>query len=183
MNLYFRVLIVFFRALFGKKISDFTQPSSIRLRVYPNDLDTNLHMNNGRYLTILDLRRLNLIQRAGILREMMRRKYAPVLGSAQIRFRLPLLPFRHFDLETRVLCWDDKWIYMEQRFLLTGGKKAGAVAAIALVKGSFYDPAAKATVPTDIFLGQVGYHKPSPPFPPYLLDWIKAEESLKAVTA
>lgn len=183
MNLYFRVFLVWLQALFGPKVLDLLIPGRIRLRVYPNDLDINFHMNNGRYLTVLDLGRFHLILRTGLLREVIERKYAPVLASAQIRFRLPLLPFRRFDLETRLLCWDEKWIYMEQRFFLVGGAKAGAVAAIALVKGSFYDPATKATVPTETLFRYVDYRQPSPPFPDYLQDWIRAEDSLKAQTA
>ncbi|MGZ9108343.1 MAG: thioesterase family protein [Micavibrio sp.] len=183
MNLYFRVFLVWLQALFGPKNPDLLIPGRVRLRVYPNDLDINLHMNNGRYLTILDLGRFHLILRTGLLHDVVKRKYAPVLASAQIRFRLPLLPFRRFDLETRLLCWDEKWIYMEQRFLLVDGEKSGAVAAIALVKGSFYDPATKATVPTDTLLGHIGFRQPSPQFPAYLQDWIRAEDSLKSLTA
>lgn len=183
MNLYWRVLIVLFRALFGPRITDMTVPFRIRLRVYPNDLDSNLHMNNGRYLTIMDLGRLNLILRTGLWRVVMERKYAPVLGSVQMRFRLPLIPFQLFDLETRVLCWDDKWIYIEQRFLHVKGDKAGAVAAIGLVKGSFYDPARKTTVPNAEILETLNHATTSPAFPGYLQDWIRAEDSLRAVTA
>lgn len=183
MNLYLRVLIVILRAIFGQKMTDITMPQLVRLRVYPNDLDSNLHMNNGRYLTVMDLGRLNLILRTGLWRVVMEKKLAPVLGSVQMRFRLPLQPFQLFDLETRVLCWDDKWIYMEQRFLYVKGVKAGAVAAIGLVKGSFYDPATKTTMPSAGVLAAGQFTQVSPPFPDYLQDWIKAEESLRAVTA
>lgn len=183
MNLYLRVLIVILSALFGEKIVDMTKAQHIRLRVYPNDLDSNFHMNNGRYLTIMDLGRLNLILRTGLWRLVMKKKYAPVLGSAQMRFRLPLKPFQLFDLETRVLCWDEKWIYMEQRFLYVTGEKTGAVAAIGLIKGSFYDPQTKTTVPTSEILAARNHPLISPPFPDYLQDWIKAEDSLRAVTA
>ena len=31
------------------------------MRVWPNDLDTNAHMNNGRYLTLMDLGRFDLM--------------------------------------------------------------------------------------------------------------------------
>ncbi len=57
-------------------------------------------MNNGRYLTVMDLGRLNLILRTGLWRVVMKKKLAPVLASAQIRYRLPLKPFQLFDLET-----------------------------------------------------------------------------------
>lgn len=183
MNLYWRVLLVILGAVFGQKITDMTGAHRVRLRVYPNDLDSNFHMNNGRYMTVMDLGRLNLILRTGLWRLVMKHKYAPVLGSAQMRFRLPLNPFQLFDLETRVLCWDEKWIYMEQRFLIVHGPKAGAVAAIGLIKGSFYDPARKGTVPMAEILQAVGYTDPSPECPGYLKDWIGAEESLRAVTA
>lgn len=184
MNLYFRVLIIIIRALFGPRIIDASKPFCVRLRVYPNDLDSNFHMNNGRYLTVMDLGRLNMILRSGLWREVMRMKYAPVLASAQMRYRLPLQPFQLFDLETRVLCWDEKWIYMEQRFLYVDGPKMGAVAAIGLLKGSFYDPATRTTVPSSniLSIGNMTAMS-SPPFPDYLQDWIKAEDSLRAVTA
>lgn len=184
MNLYFRVLLVIFRAFFGQHHHDLTQPMYVRLRVYPNDLDTNIHMNNGRYLTVMDLGRLNMILRTGLWRLVMRKKYAPVLASAQIRYRLPLMPFQLYDLETRILCWDEKWAYMEQRFLYINGPKKGAVAAIALVKGSFLDPARKITVPMSEVLGEMNQaDRVSPEFPAYLQDWIRAEESLREVTA
>ena len=183
MNLYLRVLYVFFCAMFGRPMMDVTTPQCIRLRVWPLDLDSNFHMNNGRYLTVMDLGRLNLILRTGLWRVVMKKKLAPVLASAQIRYRLPLKPFQLFDLETRVMCWDDKWIYMEQRFLYVSGPKAGAVAAIGLVKGSFYDPATKTTMPSADILAARKFTQSSPPFPDYLRDWIRAEESLRVVTA
>lgn len=172
-----------FRALFGAKIIDPTVASTIRLRVYPNDLDSNFHMNNGRYLTVMDLGRLNLILRTPLLPVVWKKKYAPVLASAQVRFRVQMKCFQLFDLETRVLGWDEKWMYMEQRFLFAAGPKKGVVAAIGLLKGSFYDPGRKGTVPPDELLAVMNMPKASPDFPSYLRDWIAAEESLRAVTA
>jgi acyl-CoA thioesterase FadM len=183
MNLYLRVLLVFIRSLFAPRIASVLDVAHLRLRVLPNDLDFNMHMNNGRYLTIMDLGRFDLILRSGLLRQMMRKKAAPVLASVQMRYRVQMNPFRQYDLETRVLCWDDKWIYMEQRFIILKGKKAGAVAAIGLVKGGFYDPATRTTVPTSELLQVMKMDTISPPFPPYLREWIAAEDSLRAATA
>lgn len=184
MNLYFRLLMVVLHALRAAKLAVLTDVSRVRLRVYPNDLDNNGHMNNGRYLTIMDLGRLDLVMRTGLLKTMLDRKLAPTLASAQIRFRMQLLPFQPFDLETRVVCWDDKWVYMEQRFLFVNGPKAGAVAAIALVKGGFYDRTIKTTIPTADILTAIGQPTlQSPSFPDYVEDWIRAEDSLRDVTA
>ena len=183
MNLYLRLIRVVIASFFMARITNVLEPATIRLRVWLNDLDSNGHMNNGRYLTIMDLGRLDLIIRSGILKMMLRRGYQPVLASAQMRYRLQLKPMRPFDLQTRILCWDDKWVYMEQRFLFTTGVKTGAVAAIGIVKGGFYDPRAKATVPTSELLKALNLPSESPAFPEHIQKWIEAEEVLKSVTA
>lgn len=183
MNLYIRFLIVFIASFFRPRVTDILKGCSVRLRVLPNDLDTNMHMNNGRYLTLMDLGRLDLVLRTGLMRMMVRQKSVPVLGSVKIRFRIPLHVFEPFDLETRVICWDEKWVYLEQRFIVVKGPKAGAVAAIALLKGGFYDRRKKTTVPTQALLDALGMNMQSPSFPPYIADWQKAEESLRSTTA
>lgn len=183
MNLYLRVLYVLLRALFVKPITNVRDPALVRLRVWPNDLDANMHMNNGRYLTIMDLGRMDLILRSGLLRLALKRKYQPVLAAAQMRFRIQMKPLRPYDLETRVVCWDDKWVYMEQRFLFVTGQKTGAVAAIGIVKGGFYDPKTRTTVPTSDLLRALNLPSDSPEFPPHIKEWIEAEEALRLVTA
>lgn len=183
MNLYFRAIFVLIHSFFAQRITNVLDPATIRLRVWPNDLDTNGHMNNGRYLTIMDLGRLDLILRSGLLRLVLKRKCQPVLASVQMRFRMQLKPMRPFDLQTRVVCWDEKWIYMEQRFLFTTGQKKGSVAAIGIVKGGFYDPKAKATVPTEELLKALNLPSESPAFPTHIQTWIAAEDSLKSLTA
>lgn len=179
MNLYIRVLIVFLRSCFSVRIPDILSPTRLRLRVLPNDLDFNMHMNNGRYLSVMDLGRLNLIMRAGLLGQMVRRGAGPVLAAMQMRYRLPLGPFQIFDLETRVLCWDEKWVYMEQRFMIAGGPKAGAIAAIGLVKGGFFDSRSGKMIPTGDLLALMRTNPQSPEFPSYVREWIAAEEALR----
>lgn len=156
----------------------------MRFHVLPNDLDFNMHMNNGRYLTLMDLGRFDCLARCGVLKYAFKRKYAPVLGGVQIRYRLPLKPFQAYDLETEIKCWDEKWAYLEQRFVIANGKKAGAVAAIAVVKGSFYDANLKKTIPSrDIIALSREPDIQSPPMPEYFKAWVKAEQALKSVTA
>jgi acyl-CoA thioesterase FadM len=182
MNLYWRLLLTFVQFFMHRPTADPLTPARIRLRVYPNDLDSNGHMNNGRYLKLMDLGRLHLILRVGLLRVVLRRGLAPTLAAVQVRYRMQLLPFQPFDLETRILCWDEKWVYMEQRFIFVRGPKAGEVAAIALVKGGFYDRTTKTTMPTAEILSLMRYAGPTPPIPAYVADWIRAEDSLRRVT-
>ncbi|NCT41334.1 MAG: thioesterase [Alphaproteobacteria bacterium] len=183
MNLYIRLVLVLIKSLWRKRLA-LLETSITHFHVLPNDLDLNMHMNNGRYLTVMDLGRIDLMMRCGLLQKALKHKYAPVLGSVKMRYRLPLLPFQPYELQTRIVCWDEKWAYMEQRFIITSGTKKGAIAAIAIIKAGMYDPKAKETVKPDALmslleLGQVA----SPDMPDYFKDWVKAESALQAVTA
>lgn len=182
MNLWLRILFVWLAAFFKPRITHVLTPSRLTMRVMPNDLDTNGHMNNGRYFTIMDLGRYDLILRTGLRHLMNQQKSVPVLAATTIRHRLDLDIWQKFHLDTRIVCWDQKWMWLEQRFIYANGPKAGVVAAIALLKGGFYDRKTKTTLPTQTLLDAVGITDHSPAFPPEITAWIAAEEVLKQVT-
>lgn len=183
MNLYFRLIGVLISCLFKSRITNVRTVCKRGFHVLPTDLDTNLHMNNGRYLTLMDLGRLELVIRTGLLRAMIRRHAIPVLSSVKIRYRIPLHLFESYRLETKVLCWDEKWVYMQQRFVIAKGAKKGATAAIAILKAGFFDKKHKKTVPTDELINIIGIKMQSPDCPAYIHEWQKAETSLRNVTA
>ena len=86
------------------------------LRVLPNDLDVNLHLTNSRYLLAMDVGRWDFSVRTGMWRVMHQRRWFPLLGSATLRFRKGLDPFQRYELSTRLVAWDEKWCWFEQRF-------------------------------------------------------------------
>src|ERR1700722_1818593 len=45
--------------LIGASRVDMFSPTRVSLRVWPNDLDVNFHVNNGRYLALADIGRLH----------------------------------------------------------------------------------------------------------------------------
>lgn len=183
MNLFFRLAAICLTYLFDKRRLDVFGASELDFRVWPFDIDLNRHMNNGRYLSIMDLGRLDLMVRLGMMKTVLKNKWMPVLSGATIRYRLPLMPFQQFRLESKVVWWDDKWFYMEQRFIINGGDKDGAVAAIAFVKGSFYDPKAKQTVPTADLIRLTGFgDMTAPSQPSYIASWQLAEDDMRDLT-
>lgn len=179
MNLYIRFFWHLITAFFKDKAQSVLDTTTLRFCVMPNDLDLNMHMNNGRYLTIMDIGRTDFVIRTGMFQKVIRAGQIPVLAAATIRFRVQLEPFREYDLTTRIVCWDEKWAYMEQRFIITKGKKAGEVAAIAIVKGAFYDKKKKATVPTDKLLRANGFDGETPATPPHIQKWKESEDILR----
>lgn len=141
MNLIFRMfwLILTTRRVAGASLFD---PSHIRLRVLPNDLDIQMHMNNGRFLSIMDLGRIAYMIQIGFWPILRARGWFPLVGAMRMDYRRPLLPLRRYTLETRMLGWDDRWIYMEQQFHC-GGKIAarGLVKAMLRQKSGLVTPA------------------------------------------
>jgi acyl-CoA thioesterase FadM len=105
---------------------------TLRLRVWPQDIDFNLHLNNARYLSFMDYSRVHFAAAAGMLTPAIRQRWAPLVGSISITYRRSLGLFAPFTLTTRTLCWDEKWFYMEQVFQSKDG-----LAAIAWAKWLF----------------------------------------------
>ena len=86
MNLWIRVFTIFLMTFFRKKLS----PKEIgvtKFMVLPHDIDLNIHLNNGRFLTFMDLGRLDFIMRAGLARVFLKMKWNPVVASATVRYR------------------------------------------------------------------------------------------------
>jgi acyl-CoA thioesterase FadM len=93
---------------------------STSYRTLPTDIDILGHMNNGRYLSIADLGRFDMLVRSGLWQEMKRRGWYPVVQSLTISYRKSLLPWKKFDIETRFIGYDDRAVYVEQRFVFKG---------------------------------------------------------------
>ncbi len=98
----------------------------LSLRVLPDDLDLNFHMNNSRYLKLMDLGRWQFIMRTGLMETAIRKRWKFVAGAIDITYLRPLKLFQEYTLRTRVECWDDKWLIIEQRFLVAGRAHARA---------------------------------------------------------
>lgn len=169
MNLWFRViwllLTVFRRARVG--VLDGAQLS---YRVLPSDLDLNIHMTNARYLSFMDLGRTDLIIRTGLARVMMRHKLQAVIGGSMVRFRRPLRPFQRFSVETRLLAWDDRWLYIEQVI-----SSKGVVACSAQMRGAFVQNGV-IVAPKDLF-GLLGQSPERPELPGWIGQWKEAEST------
>jgi acyl-CoA thioesterase FadM len=116
MNLIFRMLYVFVLSQFREPLGIGNSLSKLSLHVLPNDLDINFHMNNGRYLTICDLNRVDLFIRTGLLKAMFRRKWIPVIAEHTMTYKKPLGLLEHFRVELETTHWDEKYFYMKHTF-------------------------------------------------------------------
>lgn len=102
-------------------------------RVLPHDIDINLHLNNGRYLQLIDLNRAEWLIRTGIWDVIRRNRWKPILGSVAVQYRRELRLWDKAHMETRLLGWDKRWTYLEHRVTTPGGRPV----ALALAKAGF----------------------------------------------
>lgn len=131
MNLYFRLLLLMVRARFRGRLGIW-DTSHVSFRVNPGDLDVQRHMNNGRYLTLMDLGRMDLMTRSGFWRRISDQGWYPVVAGQTITYRRSLMLWDRFDLASRVVGHDERWIFMEQVF-----RRDGVVVADAIVRARF----------------------------------------------
>ena len=144
MNLIFRMLYIYLLSLFRERLTPDNLRSRLSLRVLPNDLDINFHMNNGRYLTICDLNRVDLFIRTGLLKAMFKRGWIPVIAEHTMTYKKPLGLFDRYDVQLEVSHRDDKYFYMTHTF-----SKDGRIMAEGTSKGCVYARGIGVVTPSD----------------------------------
>jgi acyl-CoA thioesterase FadM len=167
MNLLFRLAWIILESFFRKKLHPLSE-SVLHLRVLPNDLDLNFHMNNGRYLSLMDLGRLDLLIRTDLAAALVRHRWQPLVGSLNIRYKLSLMPFQRYRLRTKVVGWDEKWFYIEQRF-----ERGNRTIAVGLVKTLFRGKGRNITPAETLRLIRVNIDPPA--IPENIKRWLSME--------
>ena len=163
MNLWLRLLRVRLAAQRGPRVSLWDTVAT-RFRVVTTDLDTVGHMNNGRYLTLLDLGRLDLMVRSGFWQRCRDRGWFPVVAGQTITYWKDLTLGQSFDVHTRVAGVDERWVYLEQTF-----RRGDVVHARALIRACFVERG-RGRVPTAELDEELGG------FPDHLSvpDWVRS---------
>jgi len=138
-------------------------------RVWFNDLDVLFHMNNGRYFTILDLARVDLMMRSGLWRQLKARRWYPVVTLETMRFHRSLELGDRYDVHTRVIGWDEKHIFIEQGFV-----RGDVQVALAVVRARFLKRSG-GVVSTAELIEVAGITQASPTLPEWVARWSDAE--------
>ena len=170
MNLYLRLLWTLFRSWRAPRLEP-GDTLTRTLRVLPNDLDINGHMNNGRYLTIIDLMLVEYFVRTGFAATMLRQGWRPMAGGSFITYRRGLMPFQTYTLRFRLDASDLHWNYM--RFEFVRGER---VCAAGYMKGAAV--ARTGLVPNAESYGAMGRAAPLAALPAPVRDWLAAEHGV-----
>jgi len=125
MNLYLRLCWTLFRGSILPAHSIY-EPIERTFRVLPNDVDINGHMNNGRYLTILDLMLVEFFTRTGYVKVLLTQGWRPMSGGAIITHRRGLKPFQKYRIHYEWASCDAHWNFMKFSFVTMDGRLCAA---------------------------------------------------------
>jgi acyl-CoA thioesterase FadM len=171
MNLYLRLIWAMLRAW---RLPRITPGDTITrtLRVFPNDIDINGHMNNGRYHTIVDLMLIEYFVRTGYAQAMLKAGWKPMSGGALISYRKGLQPFQSYTLSFTLEAADEVWNYMRYEFR----RRDGGLCAVGYMKGAAVGR--EGLVRNETSYARAGREFVAKPLPPCIHQWIQAESSL-----
>lgn len=134
--------------------------SRLTFRCTPTDIDSNLHLNNARYMMLADIGRVDIFIRAGLIGLARKRRWAPMMGGLQSVYVREIRLWRKFDVVSTVETWEDTQVIGRHRFELEGGETA----ALVMTTAGVYDFSARRFVPIDEMVRELGHEiKPRPP--------------------
>ena len=173
MNLYLRLIWAMLRAWRMPRIVP-GDTIMREFRVLPNDIDINGHMNNGRYLTIVDLMLIEYFVRTGFAQTMLKAGWKPMSGGSFVTYRKGLQPFQKYTLSFTLDASDVHWNYMRFEFRKLGG----AVCAAGYMKGAVVGK--QGLISNEQSYAAASHSLEAKELPAHVAQWMQAESTLMA---
>lgn len=137
---------------------------------WPHDLDFWLELNNGRAMSLYDIGRTGLAQRAGLITAVRKNRWGLTMAGSITRFRRRIHGFERFEMRSRAVCWDDKFMYLGQTMWKRNGDCASHVVFRAAVTNK------SGLIAPQTVLKAMGRDDPSPEMPDWLRSWSRTED-------
>lgn len=103
---------------------------------WPWDIDLWWELNNGRTLTLYDLGRIPLMFRFGLVDVIRKNNWGLTIAGASVRYRRRVRMFDVVEMQSRVVFWDDRFLYIEQSMWRKDGECANHILLRAAFTGS-----------------------------------------------
>ncbi len=136
---------------------------------WPWDIDLWMELNNGRTLTIMDLGRVVLFRRMGVIGAMRRKGWAGTIAGASVRYRRRVRMFDRIEMRSRIVGWDDRFTYAEQSLWRGDECCSHALLRMAITRGG------RGIVPSAELAQELGFAPESPPLPDWIAAWAAAD--------
>jgi YbgC/YbaW family acyl-CoA thioester hydrolase len=89
-------------------------------RVGLADIDFNMHINNARYMVFMERARWDHPVQTGTWDIMLKEKLNFIVAGIEMGYIREIRLGKKFQVESRYLGWDEKYLYLEQRFMADG---------------------------------------------------------------
>ncbi|KAJ5351304.1 hypothetical protein N7452_000278 [Penicillium brevicompactum] len=158
-------------------------PCMVTSRTPLLETDYNLHKSNSTYFTDLDVSRTALVSRlyspgVGMVSKELDQEFlaaskkegkpAPrrkpvsiVLGSVYCTFKREIKPFELYEMHSKVISWDKKWMYILTCFMRPA-RRGGEKTVLAVAVSKYVVKKGRLTVPPERILRTSGF-LPAPP--------------------
>lgn len=178
MYIWFRMIRMFFIAWLEQRRHGrvgLFETTVFTTRAWPNDLDFNVHVNNGRINTLVDLGRMHFFLRTGLLQYALRQGVRPMVGDITSKFRREIKAFDEVVIHTRLIGWVDKWAFMEHRMV-----RENRVIANVVMRGMF--KGRSGAMSPEVLLSEFAPDTESHvnDLPQWALDWHRGMEGMSA---
>lgn len=137
-------------------------------RCWPWDLDPWMELNNGRTLTLYDLGRIPMAMRTGLIGVLRTQGWGITVAGNSTRYRRRVRAFQRFELRSRCIGWDHRFLYTEQGMWL-GEECANHI----LIRSAI--TSADGIVPPAQVMRVMNLPEESPPLPDWVKAWIAAD--------
>jgi acyl-CoA thioesterase FadM len=167
--MFWRTLLHTLISRFGPRLGHY-DVARTRFITLPTDQDILRHMNNGVYLSIMDVARFDMLARNGVWAQFKTLGWYPVVVSETISFRKSLQAWQRFTIESRILGFDAKAVYVEQRFVRADADGRPEIYAQGFIRGRFLKRSG-GVVSIDELTAALGVVPADLEVPQWLLDW------------
>jgi len=90
--------------------------TTVSMRIMPWDIDPYMELNNGRYLTLLDLGRFAHAKRIQLPKILKDNQWGLMVGAVSARYRHRITLFEKVQLHSKINYFDERWFYFHQWF-------------------------------------------------------------------
>ncbi|KAJ5091661.1 hypothetical protein NUU61_006531 [Penicillium alfredii] len=168
----------------GKPTHPIFVPCAITSRTPLLETDYNLHKSNSTYFADLDVSRTALVTRlyspgVGIVSKELDQEFLeasqrdgtrppkrkPIyiaLGSVFCSFKREIKPFELYEMHSKVISWDKKWMYILTCFMRPASRKGGEKTLLAVALSKYVVKKGRLTVSPERILRAGGF-LPAPP--------------------
>lgn len=137
---------------------------SMTLKAGLFDIDYNLHVNNANYLKFMEKGRVEHALATGLFKPMFSNRCRLLVASTEITYIREVRPYQPFTLHSRLIGWDGKYLYYDQRIEKDAALHTHALVRMAVVRES-------GLLTPQAFVELADLDVRSPALPEYIATW------------